>query len=350
MTDTASAQVPSSDFDQFTLNDFRLQCGLVWPRANLAYKTYGNLNSDRSNVILYPTSYGAQHMDIDWLIGPDRILDPTRYFIVIPNMFGNGLSTSPSNCEGLARLAGSNPFPHVTHVDNVNAQRKMLRDVFGIEQLALAYGWSMGAQQALHWGALFPASVKRIAAICSSAKTSPHNRVFLEGLKATLTTDAAWEDGSFVRRPERALKAFGRVYAGWALSQAFYREHIYLSMGYTSLEDFLVRDWEASFLRRDAANLLSMLETWMSSDISNNEVYHGNLDAALGAITAKTLIMPGQTDLYFTAEDSLIEARKITHARYLPIPSIWGHRAGNPAKNQADQLFIKSAIADLLND
>ena len=289
-------------------------------------------------------------MDIDWLIGPDRILDPTRYFIVIPNMFGNGLSTSPSNCEGLARLAGSNPFPHVTHVDNVNAQRKMLRDVFGIEQLALAYGWSMGAQQALHWGALFPASVKRIAAICSSAKTSPHNRVFLEGLKATLTTDAAWEDGSFVRRPERALKAFGRVYAGWALSQAFYREHIYLSMGYTSLEDFLVRDWEASFLRRDAANLLSMLETWMSSDISNNEVYHGNLDAALGAITAKTLIMPGQTDLYFTAEDSLIEARKITHARYLPIPSIWGHRAGNPAKNPADQLFIKSAIADLLND
>ncbi len=350
LTDTASAQVPSSDFDQFTLNDFRLQCGLVWPRANLAYKTYGNLNSDRSNVILYPTSYGAQHMDIDWLIGPDRILDPTRYFIVIPNMFGNGLSTSPSNCEGLARLAGSNPFPHVTHVDNVNAQRKMLRDVFGIEQLALAYGWSMGAQQALHWGALFPASVKRIAAICSSAKTSPHNRVFLEGLKATLTTDAAWEDGSFVRRPERALKAFGRVYAGWALSQAFYREHIYLSMGYTSLEDFLVRDWEASFLRRDAANLLSMLETWMSSDISNNEVYHGNLDAALGAITAKTLIMPGQTDLYFTAEDSLIEARKITHARYLPIPSIWGHRAGNPAKNPADQLFIKSAIADLLND
>ena len=350
MTDTASAQVPSSDFDQFTLNDFRLQCGLVWPRANLAYKTYGNLNSDRSNVILYPTSYGAQHMDIDWLIGPDRILDPTRYFIVIPNMFGNGLSTSPSNCEGLARLAGSNPFPHVTHVDNVNAQRKMLRDVFGIEQLALAYGWSMGAQQALHWGALFPASVKRIAAICSSAKTSPHNRVFLEGLKATLTTDAAWEDGSFVRRPERALKAFGRVYAGWALSQAFYREHIYLSMGYTSLEDFLVRDWEASFLRRDAANLLSMLETWMSSDISNNEVYHGNLDAALGAITAKTLIMPGQTDLYFTAEDSLIEARKITHARYLPIPSIWGHRAGNPAKNPADQLFLKSAIADLLND
>ena len=88
----------------------------------------------------------------------------------------------------------------------------------------------------------------------------------------------------------------------------------------------------------------------MSSDISDNHVYHGNLDAALGAITAKTLIMPGQTDLYFTAEDSLIEARKIPRFQYLPIPSIWGHRAGNPAKNPADQLFLKSAIAVLLND
>ena len=347
MTDTTAAQVPPSDFDRYPLKDFRLQCGLVWPEAHLAYKTYGTLNADRSNVILYPTSYGAQHMDIDWLIGPDRILDPTRYFIVIPNMFGNGLSTSPSSYEG---LSGRDQFPHVTHVDNVNAQPQLLSEVFGIERLALAYGWSMGAQQALHWGALFPDAVERIAAICSSAKTSPHNRVFLEGLKATLTTDSAWENGRFVRRPERALKAFGRVYAGWALSQAFYREHVYLSLGYASLEDFLVRDWEASFLRRDAANLLAMLETWMSSDISDNHVYHGNLDAALGAITAKTLIMPGQTDLYFTAEDSLIEARKIPRFQYLPIPSIWGHRAGNPAKNPADQLFLKSAIAVLLND
>ena len=316
------------------------------PKARLAFKTYGTLNRDRSNVILYPTSYGAQHMDIDWLIGPDRILDPTRYFIVIPNMFGNGLSSSPSNLEDLSE---GDRTPHFTHVDNVFAQRRMLNEVFGIERLALAYGWSMGAQQALHWGALFPSSVERIAAVCGSAKTSPHNRVFLEGLRATLTTDATWEDGRFVGRPERALKAFGRVYAGWALSQAFYREHIYLKLGYSSLEDFLRRDWEASFLRRDASNLLSMLDTWMSSDISDNNFYHGDLDAALAAIEAKTLIMPSQTDLYFTAEDSSIEARRIPHAKYRPIPSIWGHRAGNPSKNSEDQLFLRTAVAELLD-
>lgn len=144
--------------------------------------------------------------------------------------------------------------------------------------------------------------------------------------------------------------AFGRVYAGWALSQAFYREHVYLELGYSSLDDFLVRDWEASFLRRDASNLLSMIETWKRSDISDNETYQGNLAKALGAITARTLIMPSQTDLYFTPEDNLIAARQMNSARYFPIPSIWGHRAGNPAKSPEDQRFIRTAIADLLSE
>ena len=76
---------------------------------NVLSKTYGALAPDKSNVILYPTSYGAHHTDIDWLIGRDRVLDPERYFIVVPNQFGNGLSTSPSNLAepfGLGQFNG----------------------------------------------------------------------------------------------------------------------------------------------------------------------------------------------------------------------------------------------------
>ncbi len=335
-----------SDYEMLTLPNFRLQRGLTLPEAKLAYKTYGTLNADRSNVILYPTSFGAQHYDTDWLIGPGKILDSSRYFIVIPNMFGNGLSSSPSN---LPEPFGGRQPPTFTHVDNVTAQRRLLLEVFEIERVALAYGWSMGAQQALHWGALFPESVERIAAICGSAHTSPHNIVFLEGLRGTLTCDPAWAGDRFIARPERGLRAFGRVYAGWALSQAFYRQHLYLELGYSSLEDFLIRDWEGSFLRRDAGNLLSMLETWKQSDISDNDRYGGDLTAALGAIRAKTLVMPGAMDLYFTPEDSQAEARLIPNSQFRPIPSVWGHRAGNPAKNPVDQLFIKTAIAELLS-
>lgn len=346
----AAANGVDPQAETLLLPNFRLQCGVTLPAAKLVYRTFGTLNAERSNAILYPTSYGAQHTDIQWLVGPGKILDSGRYFVIIPNMFGNGLSSSPSNMPEYFGEGTSSSMnrPTFTHVDNVAAQRRLLHERFGIERLALAYGWSMGGQQALHWGALYPDEVERICAVCTSARTSPHNFVFLEGLRTALIADPAWNGDRFVSKPERGLRAFGRVYAGWALSQAFYRERMFESLGYTSLEDFLVRDWEASFLRRDASNLLSMLDTWQRSDISANETFRGDLPAALRAIRAHTLIMPGSHDLYFTPEDAMADARQISHAEYRPIESIWGHRAGNPARSPADEAFLKRAVDELL--
>ena len=91
-----------------------------------------------------------------------------------------------------------------------------------------------------------------------------------------------------------------------------------------------------------------MLDTWYHSDISDNEVFQGDLDAALGAITARAIVMPSRTDLYFTPEDSEIETAKMPNAEYRPIESIWGHRAGNPAQNPEDEAMLRQAVADLL--
>ncbi len=329
----------------FELGHTVLQRGLAISALQLTYQCYGTLAPDRRNAVLYPTSYGAQHTDIDWLIGPGRILDTAKYFVIIPNQFGNGLSSSPST---LAMPHAQGRAPVFTHWDNVHAQKRLIEEVFNIETLALIYGWSMGGQQALHWGALFPDKTERIIALCTSARTSPHNKVFLEGIRAALTTDPAWVNGTFTAHPVRGLRAFARCYAGWALSQSFYREELWRGLGYASIEDYLIRNWEANFLRRDASDLLSMLETWTQSDISDNDVYKGDLKTALGAITARAIIMPSTTDLYFTAEDSGIETRQMPNAEFRPIRSIWGHRAGNPLGNPTDEAFIRKAVADVL--
>jgi homoserine O-acetyltransferase/O-succinyltransferase len=194
------------------LKDFALQCGAVLPEAKVVYQTYGELNGDRTNVILYPTSYGAQHTDVDWLIKPDGILDPREWFIVMPNMFGNGLSSSPSNDEhcGLAETGF-----YFTHVDNVTAQENLLQEVFEVSQLALVYGWSMGAQQAYHWGALYPDRVARIAALCGTARTTDHNKIFLMSLRSALTSDPAWTGDRFEGIPERGFRTFAQIYASW---------------------------------------------------------------------------------------------------------------------------------------
>ena len=334
-----------SDHTNFDLSPLTLQRGLTLPKAYLAYKTYGRLAADKSNVVLYPTSYGAQHSDIDWLIGPGRVLDSNRYFIIIPNQLGNGASTSPSN---IAEPYGLGRNPTFTHWDNVHAQARLLEEVFGTTRIPLVYGWSMGGQQALHWGAIFPERVERIIAVCTSARTSPHNKVFLEGLRAVLRADASYRNGRFDERPVATLRAFARVYAGWALSQSFYREELWRGMGYTSMEDYLVRDWEGNFLRRAPEDLLSMLDTWMQSDISDNPIYRGDLGRALKSIAAKTFIMPSTTDLYFTLADSEIETRQMSNAELRPITSIWGHRAGNPRFSPADEKVLAEAVHHIM--
>jgi homoserine O-acetyltransferase len=334
-----------TDVQVFEAGDVVLQSGLTYRQARLVYTTYGTLDDAKSNVIVYPTSYGAQHTDTEWLIGPDKALDPTKYFIIIPNMFGNGLSSSPSNTKA---PFDRGRYPHFTVTDNVRVQERLVREIFSIEQVALVFGFSMGAQQAFHWGALFPERVARIAAVCGSAKTSRHNFVFLEGVKAALTADPAWQDGYFATPPLRGLRAMGRIYAGWALSQDFYREELYLKLGYSSLEDFLISGWEGNFQRRDANDLLAMLWTWQHADISANELYGGDLAKALGAITARALVMPSETDLYFRVEDNRREVAQMPNAELRPIPSIWGHRAGNPTQNPADAKFLNDALRELL--
>jgi homoserine O-acetyltransferase len=335
-----------ADHDIFDAGSTLLQSGITLRGARLAYKTHGKLNADKSNAIIYPTRFYGTHDDNAFLIGSGKALDPDKYFIVVPDLTGNGLSSSPSNTpEPFDRAR----FPGITILDNVMLQRRLLREVFGIERLALAVGWSMGAQQAYHWAALCPDEVERIAPIAGSARTSPHNHVFLEGVKAALTADAAWQHGWYDTQPKTGLRAMGRCWAGWALSQTFYREHVYRQLGYSSVEDFLVGFWEGLFLLRDANNMLAQIWTWQHSDISDNETYAGDFEKALASITARAIVMPGETDLYFPPADSAYEVEHMPNGELRVIPSVWGHYAGGAA-NADDVAFVDKALKELLSD
>ena len=166
-------------------------------------------------------------------------------------------------------------------------------------------------------------------------------------MKAALTADEAWRQGWYDSPPRTGLRAMARGWAGWALSQAFYREELYRRLGYSSVEDFLVSFWEGMFLSRDANNMLSLIWSWQHSDISANPLYGGDFEAALGAIRARTVVMPGRTDLYFPPEDSAYEVDRIADAELRTIPSVWGHYAGSPA-NPEDVAFVDARLAELL--
>src|SRR5262245_7534631 len=134
----------------------------------------------------------------------DRAWRSTRInIIIIPNMLGNGLSSSPSNTP---EPYNASRFPLVTACDNVRLQHRLVTEKFGIKKIPLFTGWSMGALQTFHWGALYPDMVERIAPFCGSAKCSRHNFVFLEGVKAALTADAVFADGWYKEKPAKGLR------------------------------------------------------------------------------------------------------------------------------------------------
>jgi homoserine O-acetyltransferase len=331
-----------SDYSIFSLGDVVLQCGITLREAKIAYKTYGTLNSARDNVVVMPTFYGGQHLDTEIMFAPGRALNSETHFIIVPNMFGNGLSSSPSNSEPpFDRVA----FPPTTLYDNVVCQHRLVTEHFGVTQIKLVVGFSMGAQQTFQWGALYPGMIKAIAPICGTARTSPHNFLFLEGVKAALQADDAFAAGWYDRPPVKGLRAFSRVYAGWLFSQDFFREREYTKLGFASVED-CARFLEGYFRRRDANDLLAMLSTWQHADISANPIYGGDFARALAAIEARAIVMPSATDLYFRVRDNEVEVESMPNAELRPIPSIWGHAA---YFNPVDSAFVDVALRELLS-
>lgn len=332
------------DYEIFDLGDVALQSGVTLPGAFLAYKTYGSLNDKKDNVIVYPTAFGDQHVQNEWLIGSGMALDPEKYFIIVPNLLGNGLSSSPSNTPPPFDRAH---FPQVTIYDNVRFQHQLVTEKFGIQKIALVVGWSMGGIQAYQWGASYPEMVERIAPFAGIAKPWPHTFVVLDSLKASLMSAVGFDLSRLDQLTSENMRAVGRVYAGWGLSHAFYREELYREMGFDSLEDFVTGVWEASFMKMDPHNVLAMLWTGQHADISANPSYNGDFHEALKSISALACIMPGSTDLFCTADDNQYEANLIPNAILKPIPSIWGHFAGRGI-NRADNQFIDDNLKHLL--
>ncbi|CAK0808633.1 unnamed protein product [Prorocentrum cordatum] len=336
---------------------FVLSSGEILDDGFLAYQTYGELNTDGSNAVLHPTSFDAVHWELEYNIGPGRLLDTSKYFVIVINLLGNGVSMSPSTCEARATF----PAKGTSMSDNVRLQALLL-DKLGVGPLALIYGYSMGAMQALHWGVMYPDRVQRIAAVCGSARASDYNVVFLDSLRAALLADPHCVEGAdgrlLLTGPcHRGLKTFGRIYAGWGVPMEFYRQELWRKSSrdgqpFASREDFVVRSYEGGFASANPLNLLAQLHTWATADVSKA---HGmaagcTLAEALGRVRARVYLMPCTTDAYFTVAETKVEASSLPNCRFWPLESDWGHRAGDPHRpgQEADAAALASRVAELL--
>ncbi|TCD68286.1 hypothetical protein EIP91_011252 [Steccherinum ochraceum] len=326
--------------------------GAVLPDAVTAYRTYGD---PKNPAIVFPTCYTGRLDNFgcigqDYMIGEDKVLNPSKYYIVTFGLFSNGESSSPSNTP--APYDGPN-FPKVTYEDNIRAQHAVLTKKLGLEKIYAVIGFSMGAMQAYYWAAMYP----QFIALCGAAKTSDHSKAMIAGLKSVMVNSTDFHGGHYTRQATQGIRSFCR----------FYRKKMFLFNGmYNDVDNFLRGEWEDGYLAAwDANDLLVLLETWNLGDISKLDVHSvrdvslrtkeekvigdGNLEAALGRIRPKGLIMPCNTDLFFTPEDNEAELKHMKNARMVVINSDWGHQAA-AGLNDADDAFIKEEVNKFLEE
>lgn len=320
------------------VTDLPLASGVTLKGARCRYAVWGELNAARDNLVLYPTRFGGTHEQNAFLIGPGMALDPDRYCILVPNMLGNGASSSPSNTPG---------FPEVIHADNLTLQRRLLAERFDAAPVVLAVGWSMGAQQSYRWAVEEPERVKRLLTICGTARTTPHNKVFLEGVLAALSADPRYGTDE---PPSAGLRAAGRVYAGWAYSQPWIKRHGWdaatirdMFGPFEDVSAWLEGYWDKLFMARNAGDLVACVRTWMANDVSDGK----DLAEALGRIKARTIVSTARTDLYFTPEDCRAEAGMIPGAEYIELDTDWGHMCGS-GQSASDTARIDAMIGKIM--
>ncbi len=197
-----------------------LDCGESLSPVTIAYQTYGRLNADKSNAILLCHALTGDHYVADphpvtgkpgwWadLVGPGRIFDTDRYFLICSNVLGGCMGTTgPADLNPATGQPWGLAFPVITIVDMVRAQVRLI-DHLGIEKLFCVVGGSMGGMQALEWASRYPGRVFAAAPIATAARHSAQNIAFAEVGRQAILTDPDFHGGDYARhgaRPDRGL-------------------------------------------------------------------------------------------------------------------------------------------------
>ncbi|HRJ67975.1 MAG TPA: homoserine O-acetyltransferase [Beijerinckiaceae bacterium] len=312
----------------------RLESGVLFAPLQVAYQTYGALNATKSNAILICHALtGDQHVanvhpvtgKPGWwedMIGPGRLMDTDRYFVICANVLGACMGTSgPASLDPATGRPFGLDFPVVTIGDMVKAQ-EMLVTHLGIDQLLCVIGGSMGGMQVLDWASRFPDRVFSAMPIATAAKHSAQNIAFHEVGRQSVMADPDWRGGRYLlegARPEKGL-AVARMAAHItylserALQRKFGRNLQDRAAPTFSFDaDFQVESYlryqGATFVERFDAN--SYLYLTRAMDYFDLAADHGGVlaDAFRGARTRFCLISFTSDWLFPTAD-----SRQIVHA------------------------------------
>ena len=332
----------------YRMGDFKLESGEVIKDFAMSYVTHGTLNAKKSNAIVMVTAIGGNHHRLDFLIGPGKALDPTKYFIVATDAIGNGLTTSPSNSQAQPRMN----FPRFSMRDMIHSTHRLLTEHLGVNHVVAVIGPSMGGMQVLQYGVSYPDFMDSLIAMVPLAKTPAWTVLVLDATRKAIMLDPTWNLGNYTKQPVEGLRLYRDIQALLA-ARAPEQYRWQFPSGLDVLpwlkvqEDFLIPLFDANDW---------IYQTWAyeTHDIGKTPGMNGDLVKALRSIKAKTFILTGVNDLLNPEWEPLEAARYIRDVRCATINpySVTGHFSaggGNPADVQLLNREIESFL-DVVTD
>ena len=288
-----------------------LESGRSIEGCRLGYRTFGTLNAARDNAVLVPTWFTGTSKDLAALI-PGPFVDPRRFFLILVDAFGNGVSSSPSNSAVQPRLQ----FPQFTIRDLVEAQLRMLESTLGIHHLHAVVGISMGGMQALQWSVSHPTFMDRVVAMAASPRSTSQDLLLWTTELHAIVDDAAYRNGEYAGHPTLRTATDVMELTLWTPGhRAFRTKPADLPRTLAKAENDATLDWNDR--RRQ-------VEALLTHDVS--APYGGSLVAAAERMRARTLIVVAERDLVVSPIPALQLAKTID-AETLVLESACGHLA-----------------------
>jgi homoserine O-acetyltransferase len=310
---TLSATAQEQQFAD--LGDFKLASGEAIRDCRIGYRTFGRLDEDRSNAILFPTWANGTTEQLKPNLVPGGWLDLSPYYVIAVDALGNGVSSSPSN----SRLQPRMSFPRFTMRDMVESQHALLTRVLHLDRLKAIIGMSMGGMQTFQWMVSYPGFMDQAIPIVGSPRLAPYDLMHWQTQIDAIVNHAAWKNGDYTENPTRVAEVqFGALLL---TTPDHYNAHTTRQQVFEQLEEA-----QRSSGAVDANNKIRQVQAMMALDVS--ETFGGSMEAAAAAVKAKVLVIVSRTDHVVTPGPALEFARRLG-AQVLELDNNCGHLAPN---------------------
>jgi homoserine O-acetyltransferase len=303
------------------IGDFTLESGEVIRDCRVGYRTFGALAADRSNVVVVLTWANGKSEQMVAGIESGRPYDLSRYYVVVIDALGNGVSSSPSNSKLQPRMR----FPKFTVRDMVASQHEALTKVLHIDHVRAVVGVSMGGMQTFEWMVAYPDFMDRAIPIVGSPRLAPYDLVVWQAQIDAIENDARWHDGNYTTNPGREAEVeFGALVL--TTPEAYNRS--------TTREETLAKLEKASEAPApDANDKIRQAEAMMALDVA--KPFGGSLERAAAAVKAKVLVVVSRTDHTVTPGPAL-EFARLLRAETIELASDCGHMGPSCESERVD--------------